>query len=270
VKKAGLRFALAFTFPWLVLPALAQPAERALPAVDIGINQRLNERIPLDLTFRNEAGEPVTLQEFFGAKPVILVLAYYRCPRLCSVVLNNLMESLQQVDFEIGKEFAIVTVSIDPRETPELAAAKKEAHVAHYGRPSAITGWHFLTGEEKAIEQLAESVGFSYRYDSERDVFDHASGILILTPDGTIARYFYGVDFSPRDLRFALEDASAGKIGSPIARSLRLLCFAYDPASGKYTLLTMRLVRAGAAAMVLMLGAGWYWAWRRKTSQPEA
>ncbi len=171
----------------------------------------------------------------------------------------------------------VVVVSIDPRETPELAAAKKAAYAEHYGRPGAAAGWHFLTGEEPAIRKLAAAAGFRYRYDAEREQYAHASGILVVTPAGKIARYFFGVQFSPRDVGFALEDASAGKVGSPVATSLRLLCFAYDPATGKYTLLTMRLVRAASAVTVLGLGIVLWRAWRRErrggpatpTSAPE-
>jgi protein SCO1/2 len=230
---------------------------------DIRIDQRLNAQAPLGLSFRDERGDEVTLDKYFGARPVILVLAYYRCPRLCSLALNTLAESLRTMDYVIGRDFAVVTVSIDPRETSELATAKKAAIVRHYGRTGAEVGWHFLTGEEAAIRRLADAVGFRYAYDAERDLYAHASGIMVLTPDGNIARYFYGLEYSPRDLRFGLEDASAGKIGSPIAQPLRMLCFAYDPDAGKYTLLTMRLVQISAAITVLVLGGFLVRAWLR-------
>src|SRR5206468_2802754 len=199
---------------------------------------------PLDLTFRDEQDKPVTLRQYFGEKPVILVLAYYRCPRLCSLVLNGLVSGLREIDYEIGNQFIVVTVSIDPREAPELAAAKKAAYAERYGRAGAASGWHFLTGEEAAIQRLADAVGYRYAYDAERDQFAHDSAIMVLTPDGTIARYFYGIEFPARELRFGLEDASAGKVGSPVTRPLRLLCFAYDPSTGKYTLMTLRLAPA--------------------------
>jgi protein SCO1/2 len=231
---------------------------------DISMDQRLNAQVPLDLAFRDERGDAVTLGKYFGARPVILVLAYYRCPRLCSLTLNNLAESLRQIDYEIGRDFDVVTVSIDPRETPELAAAKKAAIVAQHGLSGAAAGWHFLTGEEPAIQRLAGAVGFRYAYDAERDLYAHASGITVLTPDGKIARYFFGLEYSPRDLRFGLEDASAGTIGSPIAQPLRMLCFAYDPAAGRYTLMTMRLVQIGGAITVLLLGGFLVRAWRRE------
>jgi protein SCO1/2 len=232
----------------------------------IGIEQRLNEKIPLDVVFRDEEGKNVTLRKYFGTKPVILVLAYYRCPRLCSLVLNGLVDGLRRIDYKIGDQFTIVTVSIDPREGPELASAKKTAYVEQYGRPGVAAGWHFLTGGEPEIKHLAAAVGFRYVYDAERDQFGHDSGIMILTPDGTLSRYFYGIEFPPATLRYGLEDSSEGKIGSPIARPIRLLCFAYDPATGKYSLLTMRLLRVGAVLTVLAFGGFWVWAWRRGRS----
>jgi protein SCO1/2 len=243
--------------------ATAQPAPTPL-SNKVGIDQRLDEQVPLDLVFRDEAGKAVALGNYFGSKPVILVLAWYRCPRLCSLVLNGLVEGLRAIDYEIGNQFTIITVSIDPREQPELAAAKKAAYVEQYGRPGARTGWHFLTGDQPAIQRLAESVGYRYVYDSERDQFGHDSAIMVLTPDGKIARYFFGIDYPARDLRFGLEDAAAGKIGSPIARPLRLLCFAYDPATGTYTLMTMRLVRVGSALTVLAIAVLVLRAWRRE------
>jgi protein SCO1 len=266
-------FALALA---LVLGTTADAqVEPPVPEPRVGIDQRLNEKIPLDLVFMDEQGNAVMLREYFGQKPVILVLAYYRCPRLCSLVLNGLVLGLARIDYQIGADFNIVTVSIDPREGPELAAAKKAAYVEQYGleaagggriaNPSNIgAGWHFLTGEKQAIKRLAEAVGYRYFYDSQREEFAHASGIMMLTPDGTLARYFYGIEFSPRELQFGLEDCSAGKIGSPISRPLRLLCFAYDPATGTYTFLTMQLIRAGAVLTVLVITVFLVRAWRRE------
>ena len=238
-------------------------AEENVPVPEVGIDQHLDTQVPLDLQFRDENGQPISLDTYFHARPVILVLAQYRCPRLCSLVLNGLVESLGKLDYEIGKDFEVVTVSFDARETPELAAAKKAAYVERYGRPGGEGGWHFLTGPEESIKPLAQAVGFRYAYDPKRDRFSHASGIMILTPEGKIARYFFGLSYLPRDVRFGLEDAAAGKIGSPIARPLRLLCFAYDPATGKYTLMTMRLVRWGGALTLVLLGSYLVWNWRR-------
>jgi protein SCO1 len=235
------------------------------PAPDATIEQRLNEQVPLDLVFRDETGRSVVLSQYFGTKPVLLVLAQYRCPRLCSLVLNSLADSLCGIDYEVGKEFTVVTVSFDPRETHELAAAKKAAYVERYGRPGAATGWHFLTGEEQSIKTLADAVGFRYIYDPKTDQYAHASGIMILTPAGKIARYHYGLDYSPRDLRFGLEDASAGNVGSPVPSPLRMLCFAYDPATGKYSLLTLRLVRLTSLLTVVILTAFLLRAWCRSS-----
>jgi len=232
------------------------------PAPDATIEQHLNEQVPLDLVFHDELGRSVVLSEYFGTKPVILVLAQYRCPRLCSLVLNSLTDGLRGINYEIGKEFTVVTVSFDPREKPELAAAKKTAYVEKYGRPGAATGWHFLTGDEASIKRLADAVGFRYSYDPKTDQYAHASGIMILTPAGKIARYYFGLDYSPRDLRFGLEDSSAGNVGSPVPSPLRMLCFAYDPATGKYSLMTMRLVRLSGLLTVLLLAGFLFRAWR--------
>ena len=234
------------------------------PAPDVTIEQHLNEQVPLDLVFHDEMGRSVALREYFGAKPVILVLAQYRCPRLCSEVLNSLTVGLRDIDYQIGKEFTVVTVSFDPREKPELAAAKKAAYVEKYGRPGAATGWHFLTGNEASNKSLADAVGFHYSYDPKTDQYAHASGIMILTPAGIIARYHFGLDYSPRNLRYGLEDASAGNVGSPVPSPLRMLCFAYDPATGKYSLLTMRLVRLSGLVTILLLAGFFFRAWRRE------
>jgi protein SCO1/2 len=246
---------------WTALPVQAQFSQ---PSPNVGIDQHLNDQIPLELTFRDEQGKSVKLQDYFGDKPVILVLAYYRCPRLCSLVLNGLVEGLRQIDYDIGEHYTVVTVSIDPREQPELAAAKKAAYVQQYGRAGADKGWHFLTGEDPAIKRLADAVGYRYAYDPPRDQFAHGSGIMMLTPDGKLSRYFFGVNFSAKDLRFGLEDSSAGKIGSPVMRPLRLLCFTYDPVVGGYSIMTMRLVRIGGAFTILVLAVFLIRAWRRE------
>jgi protein SCO1/2 len=254
------------TAPWGLLMVLLFRGSCAAqtPAPDISIKQRLNEQVPLDLVFCDETGRQVALREFFRTKPVILVLAQYRCPRLCSLVLNSLTDGLGAIDYEIGKEFTVVTVSFDPREKPDLAAAKKESYVGKYGRPGAGKGWHFLTGDEASINNLAASIGFRFTYDAKTDQYAHASGITILTPTGKIARYLYGLNYSPRDLRFGLEDAAAGNIGSPVTQPLRMLCFGYDAATGKYTLLTMRLVRLTSALTVLVVIGFVFRAWRRE------
>jgi protein SCO1/2 len=256
------KLALAVTV--LLLTFAEGRGQSTLPKPDIGIDQRLNETIPLDLSFRNEQGETITLGSYFGARPVVLVLAYYRCPRLCNLALNNLADSLSMIDYLAGRDYAVVIVSIDPRETSELAAAKKRALIERYVPTNGEAGWHLLTGDEPAIQRLARAVGFRYEYDAPQDLYVHASGIMVLTPDGKIARYFFGLDYVPRDLRFGLEDASNGTIGSPITQPLRMLCFAYDPEAGKYTLMTMRLVQIGGALTVAVLGGCLLRAWRRE------
>jgi protein SCO1 len=236
-------------------------AEDPLPAIlrDVGIDQRLNEQVPLDLVFRDEAGRTVRLGDYFDGKPVILVLAYYRCPMLCNQVLNGLVDGLRGVPLEMGEQFRVVTVSFDAREKPEFAGS--------YGRGGSAAGWHFLTGEQESIDRLTRAVGFRYVYDATQDQFAHGSGIMVLTPEGKIARYIYGVRFPPRDLRLALVEASSGKIGSPVDQVL-LLCFQYDSATGKYTLTVMNLVRLGGILTLLIvgtyLGQGWFRDWRKR------
>ncbi len=226
-----------------------QAAGKDLPEVyrKVGFDQRLNEQVPLDLEFVDETGTTVKLGDYFGKKPVILVLAYYRCERLCTKVLNELAQSMKRLPFEVGKEFNVVTVSFDPRETPDLAARKKEAYMAAYGRPGAAAGWHFLTGKQPSIDKLTDAVGFHYVYDAKEDQFIHTSAIIVLTPGGKISRYFYDVRYAPRDLRLGLVEASAEKIGSPVDVVL-LYCSHYDPQTGKYTASILNFVaRAGCS-----------------------
>jgi protein SCO1 len=247
----------------LVLCARTLCAQDAPNPPEVGIDQKLNAQVPLELEFQNEAGQTVRLEECVGGKPTILVLAYYRCPMLCTQVLNGLVHGLRGIPFDIGDKFNVVTVSFDAREKPELAARKKSTYVEDYGRPNADQGWPFLTGEQTAIDALADAVGFRFRYDKDKDQFAHGSGIMILTPQGRVSRYFYGIDFNPLDLRLGLVDASEKKIGSPVDRVL-LLCYGYDPNSGKYTPLAMGLLRSGAALTLLGLVAGMLLAWRRE------
>jgi protein SCO1/2 len=251
-------------------PAAAQQKPRAA-VPEARIEQHLDAEVPLELIFRDEEGRTRRLGDYFHRKPVVLVLAYYRCPRLCSLVLNGLADAMKQItDYEIGRDFEVVTVSIDPRETPELAAAKKRAHVEDYGRPGADKGWHFLTGDEGPIRRLADAVGYRYVYDAQKDEFAHASGIMVLTPDGRVSRYFYGIKYVPLDVRFGLEDASEGRIGSPVTRPLRLLCFDYDPQTGSYSFAIMRLVRVGGAVTLLALGSFLFLSWRRERRRHAA
>jgi protein SCO1 len=220
---------------------------------DVGLDQRLGNLIPLDLTFRDEHGQTVTLRQFFGAKPVILTLVYYQCPMLCTEVLNGLLRSAKEVPLEIGKDFSIVTVSIDPTERLVLADVKHQLYTGLYGRPGGPRGWHFLTGDEAQIKALAQAVGFRYAYDAASGQFAHPSGIMLLTPAGKLARYFYGISYPTRDLRLGLVEASHEKIGSPIDQIL-LYCYHYDPATGRYGLLISRVIKAAGALTVLSLG----------------
>jgi protein SCO1/2 len=221
----------------------------------VRIDQKLNDTIPLDLKFRDEHGKTVELAQYFGSKPVILTLVYYSCPMLCTQVLNGLDRSLENIPPTIGKDFNVVTVSIDPTEKPVLAEAKQELYTGMYERPGAAKGWHFLTGDEPQIKQLADAVGFRYAYDPQSKQFAHAAAIMILTPDGRISRYFYGVAYPERDMRLALLDASSGKVGSPIDAVL-LYCYHYDPHTGKYGLLISRVIQLSGALTVVLGGIG--------------
>ena len=221
---------------------------------NVGLDQRLNEQIPLDAIFKDEAGREVRLGQFFGNKPVVLSLVYYNCPMLCTQVLNGMLGSFKQVAFNIGDQFEVVTVSFDPRETPQLAVAKKDTYVKAYNRPEVNAGWHFLTGDETNIKRLTEAVGFRYVWDQQTNQFAHASGIMVMTPEGKIANYFYGIEYSPKDLRLALVESSQNKISSPVD-ALMLYCYHYDPATGKYGAVVMNIVRlAGVVTMVLIAG----------------
>ena len=220
---------------------------------DVGVDQKLNESIPLGLQFNDEKGKPVELRQFFGSKPVILSLVYYNCPMLCTQVLNGLERSLKEVSLDLGKDYTVVTVSIDPTERPGLASAKQQLYAGMYGRPGGAQGWHFLTGDEPQIKQLASTVGFRYAYDPDSKQFAHASVIMLLTPEGRISRYFYGITYPSRDLRLGLDDASEGKIGSPVDAVL-LFCYHYDPATGKYGVVISHVIQLLGGLTILVVG----------------
>jgi len=246
------------------------PSSQPAPILQrVGIDQKLNAQVPLDLVFRDESGRAVALREYFGERPVILSLVYYECPMLCTLILNGLLRSLRALSFTAGREFIVLTVSFDPREGPELAAAKKRAYVRSYGRSEAERGWHFLTGEETAIRRLTEAVGFRYAFDAETGQFAHASGIMVLTPQGRVARYFYGIEYAPRDLRLGLVEAAQGKIGSPVDQLL-LYCYHYDPKTGRYSMLIMNVLRLAGAATVLALGGFMLAMFRRERRKKRA
>jgi len=245
-------FFLALSVPGYAqadLSASTQPYQ----LTQVRIDQKLDSQVPLDLHFRDEAGRVVRLGDFFGQKPVVLSLVYYECPMLCTLVLNGMVTSFKVLSFDVGKEFEVVTVSFNPRETPQLAAAKKQSYLKRYSRPNAEKGWHFLTGDQDQIAKLADAVGFRYSYDPKTEQYAHASAIMVLTPKGHVARYYYGIEYAPRDLRLGLIEASANKIGSPVDQVL-LYCFHYDPMTGKYGLVVRNVLRLGGITTVLLLG----------------
>ena len=246
------------------LPSGAKPTILARVQVD----QRMDRQVPLALPFRDEAGREVRLGDYFNhGRPVILVPVYYECPMLCTQVLNGLVTALGVVRLDPGKAFDIVAVSFDPKEPAGLAREKKKAYVDRYNRPGTESGWHFLTGDEESIAPLMASLGFQYAYDPAIDQYAHAAALMVLTPEGRISRYFLGVELSARDLRFGLIEASSGRIGSAIERAVITWCYHYDPSTGKYGLIIMRLVQAGGILTVLALVAFWTVMWRREHAE---
>lgn len=270
---SGRLITAAFVLACAALPAWAQmfprsnsplynprpdsgvPRVNGLPPAlrDVGIDQNLNQQVPLDLVFRDESGRVVPLGEYFKGKPVILSMVYYECPMLCTQVLNGLTASMRVLGFNAGQQYEVVTVSFDPREGPELAAKKKAIYLDIYKRPGAADGWHFLTGDETNIKRLADAVGFRFHYDPETGQFAHASGIMILTPEGRISSYYYGIEYSAKDMRLGLVEASAGKIGNPVDQLL-LYCYHYDPATGRYGAVVMNMVRLGGILTIAIMG----------------
>ena len=223
----------------------------------VAFEQRLGERVPMDVPLVDEAGRTVTLAEVGEGRPVVLVPAYYECPMLCSMVLGGVVSSLSVLELDAGRDFEVAVVSFDPEETPEMARAAKARHLTRYDRPGASEGFHFLTGEAAAVEEVMDAVGFRFAYVPERDEWAHAAGIVTLTPDGTVARYHYGVEYTSRDVRLGLVEAAGGAVGSPVDELL-LYCLRYDPATGRYSLAVLNLVRAGgvltvAAILLFML-----------------
>lgn len=242
------------------------------PVLRVGFDQRLGEQVPLDLEFSDEQGQPVRLGDLFQGRPVILSLAYYSCPMLCGLSLQGIASSLKTLTFDAGKEFQVITVSFDPRDTPAEARTSRSRSLDLYGRPGAAQGWRFLTGGEDAIRRLTGAVGFRYEWDEEQKQYAHATGIVLLTPAGRIARYFFGVEYAPKDLRLGLVEAAEGRIGT-LADRLLLLCYQYDPKTGRYSGLALGLVRAGGAATALALGllvAATVWRETRRKADPRA
>jgi protein SCO1/2 len=232
---------------------------------DVTFKQRLDEKLPLDATFRDENGTTVKLGDYFGQKPVVLAFVYYQCPMLCTQVMNGLSSALSVMPFEPGRDFEIVLVSFDSRETPVMAAAKERAHLQYWSAEDEAAGWHLLTADEETVRRVTSSAGFTYRWDEATGQFAHVSGILVATPDGTLSRYFYGVEFSPKELRLALVESGEGKVGSAIDELL-LYCFHYDPESGRYGLLVMNLIRLGGVLTMAFIG-GFILIMRRRETQ---
>jgi protein SCO1/2 len=245
------------------------PASEKPPMLrDVGIDQRLDQPLPLDATFRDEDGRSVRLGQYFGARPVVIALVYYECPMLCTQILNGLVSALSVVSLDAGRDFDVVAVSFDPREGPDLARTKKQAYLERYARPQTAAGWHFLTGTPDAIGRLTKAVGFRYAFDKEQNQFAHAAAIAVATPDGVISRYFYGIEYPPRDLRLGIVEASAGRVGS-IADQMLLLCYHYDPSTGRYGFIALTLVRIGG---LLTVGAFGLFLWlerRRAHMEPD-
>jgi len=253
----------AFSALLVTLPAFGQgmtkgimspPANVRPPGLlNVGIEQHLDEQIPADLNFRDETGKPVRLGDYFGKKPLILNLVYYNCPMLCNEVLAGLESAMRVMKFDVGKEYDVLTVSFDPRETPEMATKKKAEFLKRYGRAGASDGWHFLTGPQESIDALTKAAGFQYQYDPKTGQFAHATAIALLTTEGKIAQYYYGVEYAPKDLRLGLIQASQNKIGT-LADQVLLYCYHYDPNTGKYGAVISRVLQLSALATILGLG----------------
>ncbi len=262
-NKSKSIFATAFAALLMTLSAFGQgmsqgimspPANVRPPGLkNVGIEQHLDQQIPADLDFRDETGKPVRLGDYFGKKPMILNLVYYNCPMLCGEVLSGLESALRVLKFDVGKEFGVLTVSFDAHETPEMATKKKAEFLKRYGRAGAAEGWHFLTGPQESIDALTKAAGFQYQYDPKTGQFAHATAIMVLTPEGKIAQYYYGVEYAPKDLRLGLIQASENKIGN-LADQVLLYCYHYDPTTGKYGAIVSRVLQLSALATILALG----------------
>lgn len=230
----------------------------------VGIEQKLGEQLPLNAVFKNEDGKEVKIGEYFGkGRPVILALVYYECPMLCNEVLNGLTGSLKGISFDAGKEFDVLAISFDARENekPELTKNKKIGYLERYARPNTENGWHFLTGKQEEIDKVTKAVGFNYEYDKQTDQFAHAGGIMIITPEGKISRYFYGIDYSPKDVKFGIMESAQNKVGNP-AEQLLLYCFHYDPSTGRYGLAVMNVIRIAGVLTLLGMGGMFFVFWR--------
>ena len=248
------------------VPSNTGPAAAAMPVAlqNVGFEPPLNGQMPLDLVFRDETGRNVQLREYFGQKPVVLAFVYYGCPMLCDQVELGVVGVLRMLSFNPGRDYEVVFVSFDARETPEMAAEKKKKALAHFRRPETDSGWHFLTGSKESIEAATKAANFRFSFDAKNNLFAHASGVMVLTPDGHISRYFYGVEYPGRDMRLGLVDASAGKIGTPIDHVL-LFCYHYDPTAAVYSASVLKIIRLAGVLTILFLVGGILISRRRET-----
>jgi protein SCO1/2 len=252
------------------VPGNTGPAASGLPVAlrNVGFEPPLNGQIPLDLSFKDETSRDVRLGDYFGHKPVLLALVYYGCPMLCNQVEQGVVGSLKMLSFNAGRDFDVVFVSFDPRETADMAEQKKVSALSHYGRPDTAAGWHFLTGSKESIASITSAAKFRYNFNEQSGIFAHASGIMLLTPDGRISRYFYGVEYPSRDVRLGLIDASAGKIGTPIDHLL-LYCFQYDPSTARYSATILGIIRLGGVLTILTLVTA-FLIFRRRDLRPPS
>jgi protein SCO1/2 len=253
----------------LPMPQRSTPAsEKPVILQNVGIDQKIGQQLPLDLVFRDDSGRNVRLGEFFGVRPVVLALAYYECPMLCTQVLNGMTGALKTLSFNAGTDFDVIVVSIDPRDGFRLAADKKASYVSRYGRPQTAGGWHFLTGSEASIKPLADAIGFRYAYDTDLKQYAHGAAIYVATPKGVVARYFMGIDFSPRDLRLSLVEASNNVLGS-VGDQVLLLCYHYDPSTGRYSAAVINAIRVGFILVVTGLLTFLFVSLRRERAEAQ-
>jgi len=249
--------------PGRMVSQMGTPADQKFDLLrDVKFDQQLDAQVPLDLPFRDETGKAVRLGDYFGTRPVVLALVYYECPMLCSQVLTGLVSALDVLTFDAGREFEVVVVSFNEKDSPRHAAEKKAAYTERYNRPGTEGAWHFLTGPPASIAQLTQAVGFKYVWDEQTKQFAHAAGAIVLTPAGRVSKYFFGIEYSARDLKFGIMQAAEQKVGSAVDQLL-LYCYHYDPLTGKYGLVAMTLVRIGGVLTVLALAAFWFVSWLR-------
>jgi protein SCO1/2 len=239
------------------VPSNMGPTAATLPRAlqNVGFEPQLNAQMPLDLAFRDETGRSVQLREYFGQKPVVLAFVYYGCPMLCNQVQQGVVGTLRMLSFTPGADYQVVFISFDSRETPDMAAEKKKTALSHFGRSGTDSGWHFLTGSQESIDAATHAANFRYNFNAKTNLFAHASGVMVLTPDGRISRYFYGVEYPGQDMRLGLVEASAGKIGTPIDHVL-LFCYQYDPTAATYSAAILRIIRLGGVLTILCIVGG--------------